>query len=72
MGVRGRDAQAVINKAEAEIPVKEEELKQHNIKCKHEITKMVTRLKIVMGDIAIMTMILETYISNHGSIFAQI
>merc|ERR1719426_214399 len=53
------DAQAVINKAEVEIPVKEEELKQHNIKCKHEITKMVTRLKIVMGDIAIMTMILE-------------
>merc|ERR1719386_238889 len=36
------DAQAVINKAEVEIPVKEEELKQHNIKCKHEITKMVT------------------------------
>merc|ERR1719178_113447 len=53
------DAQAVINKAQVEIPVKEEELKQHNIKCKHEITKMVTRLKIVMGDIAIMTMILE-------------
>merc|ERR1719398_263880 len=53
------DAQAVINKAEVEIPVKEEELKQHNIKCKREITKMVTRLKIVMGDIAIVTMILE-------------
>merc|ERR1719353_2215190 len=53
------DAQAVINKAEVEIPVKEEELKRHNIECKREITKMVTRLKIVMGDIAIMTMILE-------------
>merc|ERR1719247_2123334 len=53
------DAQAVINKAETAIPVKEEELKQHNIECKREITKMVTRLKIVMGDIAIMTMILE-------------
>merc|ERR1719331_2782977 len=53
------DSQATINKAETAIPVKEEELKQHNIKCKREITKMVTRLKIVMGDISIMTMILE-------------
>jgi len=53
------DAQAVINVAEVEIPVKEEELKQHNIKCKHEIAKMNARLKIVLGDIAIMTMILE-------------
>jgi len=35
------------------------ELKQHNLKCKHELLKLNTRLKIVMGDIAVMTMILE-------------
>merc|ERR1719183_3342813 len=28
-------------------------------KCKHELNKLRTRLKIVMGDIAVMTMILE-------------
>merc|ERR1719162_2335593 len=27
--------------------------------CKHELNKMQARLKIVMGDIAVMTMILE-------------
>merc|ERR1740138_516920 len=53
------DAQAVINVAEVEIPTKEQELKQHNLKCKHEIARMNARLKIVLGDIAIMTMILE-------------
>jgi len=53
------DAQAVINVAEVEIPTKEQELKQHNLKCKHEIIRMNARLKIVLGDIAIMTMILK-------------
>jgi len=53
------DAQAVISTEEVEIPAKEQELKQHNIKCKHELARTNARLKIVLGDIAIMTMILE-------------
>merc|ERR1719353_1261937 len=53
------DSQATINKCEIDIPTKKLELKQHNLKCKHELLKLNTRLKIVMGDIAVMTMILE-------------
>merc|ERR1719502_815197 len=53
------DSQSTINKCEVDIPTKKLELKQHLLKCKHEIQKMNDRLKIVMGDIAVMTMILE-------------
>jgi hypothetical protein len=53
------DAQATINKCEVDIPTTKYELKQHNLKCQHELHKMNARLKIVMGDIAVMTMILE-------------
>jgi hypothetical protein len=53
------DAQATINKCEVSIPELKLELKQHLLKCKHELSKLNTRLKIVMGDIAVMTMILE-------------
>jgi len=53
------DSQAMINRCEVDIPTRKYELKQHNMKCAHELQKMNTRLKIVMGDIAIMTMILE-------------
>merc|ERR1719262_1855444 len=53
------DSQAMINVCEVEIPQRELELKQHNLKCKHELAKMNARLKIIVGDIAIMTMILE-------------
>jgi hypothetical protein len=53
------DAQATINKCEVDIPERKLELKQHLLKCKHELLQLNTRLKIVMGDIAIMTMILE-------------
>jgi len=53
------DSQATINKCEVDIPTMEEELKQHLLKCKNELSKLNTRLKIVMGDIAVMTMILE-------------
>jgi len=53
------DSQSTINKCEVDIPTKKLELKQHLLKCKHEIQKMNERLKIVMGDIAVMTMILE-------------
>merc|ERR1719316_1038775 len=53
------DSQATINKCEVDIPTTKYNLKQHNLKCKHELHKMNTRLKIVMGDIAVMTMILK-------------
>merc|ERR1719161_3178974 len=53
------DSQATINKCEVDIPRQKLELKQHLLKCKHEEDKLNTRLKIVMGDIAVMTMILE-------------
>merc|ERR1719387_1973438 len=53
------DSQATINKCEVDIPTKKLELSQHLLMCKHELNKLNTRLKIVMGDIAVMTMILE-------------
>jgi len=53
------DAQYNINKCELSIPETKQELKDHNRKCKIELKKMDGKLKIIMGDIAIMTMILE-------------
>jgi len=53
------DSQSTQNLCEVAIPELEQELKQHNLKCKHELSRLNTRLKIVMGDIAVMTMILE-------------
>merc|ERR1719434_337919 len=53
------DSQATINKCEVDIPTRKLELKQHLLGCKHELEKMNARLKIVLGDIAVMTMILE-------------
>merc|ERR1719197_992618 len=53
------DAQANINRCEVSIPTLKYELKQHLLKCKAELYKLNSRLKIVMGDIAVMTMILE-------------
>merc|ERR1719160_359440 len=53
------DAQATINKCEVDIPTRKLELKQHNEKCEHELKRLNDRLKIVLGDIAVMTMILE-------------
>jgi len=53
------DAQSVINLCEVQIPTLELNLKDHLAKCKSELNKLNTRLKIVMGDIAVMTMILE-------------
>merc|ERR1719359_891977 len=53
------DAQATINQCEVDIPTRKLELKQHLLKCKHELYKLSARLKIVMGDIAVMTMILK-------------
>jgi len=53
------DSQGTISKCEVDIPTRKLELKQHLLKCKHELNSLNTRLKIVMGDIAVMTMILE-------------
>merc|ERR1719387_2103196 len=53
------DNQATINKCEVDIPTRKLELKQHLLKCKHELGKLNARLKIVMGDIAVLTTILE-------------
>jgi len=53
------DAQSTINRCEVDIPTRKLQLSQHLLMCKHELSKLNTRLKIVMGDIAIMTMILE-------------
>jgi len=53
------DSQSVINRCEVDIPTREQDLKEHLVKCKHELAALKTRLKIVMGDIAVMTMILE-------------
>merc|ERR1740138_1790711 len=53
------DAQATINKCEVDIPTLKLELSQHILKCKHELHRMNARLKIILGDIAIMTIILE-------------
>merc|ERR1719356_683934 len=53
------DAQANINACEEDIPETKRERKLHNAKCAAELRKLNARLKIVMGDIAIMTMILK-------------
>merc|ERR1719409_2540008 len=53
------DSQATINLCEVEIPQRELELKKHNEQCEHELKRLNDRLKIVLGDIAVMTIILE-------------
>merc|ERR1740138_1562321 len=53
------DSQAIINTCEVDIPTRKLELKNHLVKCKTELAKLNARLKIVLGDIKIMTMILE-------------
>merc|ERR1719253_270663 len=53
------DAQYNINHCEIAIPETKQELKDHNLKCKKELAKMDAKMKIILGDIAVMTMILE-------------
>jgi len=53
------DSQYNINKCELSIPETKAELKEHNANCKNELAALNKRLKIVMGDIAVMTMILK-------------
>merc|ERR1719271_1884248 len=49
------DSQATINKCEVDIPSRKYELKQHLLMCQHEISKMRSRLKVVEGDIKVLT-----------------
>merc|ERR1740138_1722723 len=53
------DAQYNINHCEISIPETKQELKDHNLKCKTELKKLDAKMKIILGDIAVMTMILE-------------
>merc|ERR1719428_401199 len=53
------DAQATINKAETDIPTTKLELKTLKTKCKTELTKMHARYNVILGDIEVMTKILE-------------
>merc|ERR1719345_79336 len=53
------DAQGIINQMEKDIPGTKKELKDSNSKCKTELLAMDKRLKVLMGDIAVMTMILK-------------
>jgi len=53
------DAQYNINKCEIGIPINKLELKDHNRQCKAELKKLDAKMKIILGDIAVMTMILE-------------
>jgi hypothetical protein len=53
------DAQSTINQMEGDIPLKKQELNQHKHKCDDEIKNSNNRLKIVQGDIAVMTEILK-------------
>jgi len=53
------DAQYNINKCQVSIPETKQELKDHNSVCAKQLKALNKHLKIVMGDIAIMTMILK-------------
>jgi len=52
-------AQTQISISEVNLPKLTVELDQHKNKCKHEIAGLKDRIQIVMGDIAIMTMLLK-------------
>jgi len=53
------DAQGNIDKTQKSIPEQKQELKEHNQKCKAQLKLMNKNLKALMGDIAVMTMILK-------------
>jgi len=53
------DAQDTINKCEFDIPTTEQELKDHNHMCTTQVDKMRATLKIIEGDIEIVTAILK-------------
>jgi len=53
------DAQSTINTCQVDIPTRKLQLKQHLEKCKDEKSRAMTRLKIVEGDIEVLTSILK-------------
>merc|ERR1719162_1814491 len=53
------DAQGVINQMEKDIPATKKELADHNRQCKTQLHKMNEKLKVLMDDVAVMTMILK-------------
>jgi len=53
------DAQGSINRCEKDIPIEKLELKDHIAMCRGQVDSINKRLKIVMGDIEVMTFILE-------------
>jgi len=53
------DSQKTINKAQVDIPTEKLELKMHEATCKNQLYRMQERLKIVQGDIAVLTSILK-------------
>merc|ERR1719163_1045330 len=52
-------AQTQVAISQEALPRLRDELAQHNLKCEHEIQLLNQRIKVVSGDIAIMTAILE-------------
>ena len=53
------NSQSTINRCEQTIPTNKWQLKKHKAKCKREIQRMNERLKVLVSDIAVMTMILK-------------
>merc|ERR1719454_355000 len=53
------DSQGRINWCEVEIPTKEHDLMVHDASCERELSRLHSRLKIVSGDIDVMTTILK-------------
>jgi len=53
------DSQKTINRAQVDIPTGKLNLKTHQLKCKAQLSRMNTRLKILQGDIAVLTSILK-------------
>merc|ERR1719454_2037143 len=65
------DSQARINWCEVAIPTKKYDLKQHNMQCEKELARLHARLKIVMGDIEVMTTILKMTDCDANKAFMQ-
>jgi hypothetical protein len=52
-------AQTQIELSENKIPDLHQELDQHDLKCKHEVYEMQEKLKIIQGDVEVLTSILQ-------------
>jgi hypothetical protein len=53
------DSQSTINKAQVDIPIGKNELKKHNSDCALRLKRMNDRLKVLEGDLEVMTTILK-------------